>query len=248
MKKIAAFLFLLIGSFSVWMMKNKGYDNVDDTPVSKDKQFHTEFDKFKMSGIEHTYFEHGSKKFTFYCDELIHRKRKVGPITVNPIKEIQMRKVRIELNQDERRYSLIGDTAVKQYTAVSSPPIIPGSLNTELKKLLDDRGLGFISRGVMADFTLNVSRKGIKHFTVRADTVTMGFKSSETTFDHGLSIVTNNGDILTARKAIWNNDKNAFYIPKKFIIKNQDGANVFSNSFVTVNSVGKIIEVSDNSK
>lgn len=238
MKKIAIILFGLIGLFGAWLIKKDGSDNLVNKPVFVEKQFDAEFDKFSMSEIEHTIYEHGRKTFIFSCEELVHGKRKFGPITVNPIKEIQMLKVRIEVIQDD---SPKQDTDVDSLT--SQPPIISKSLNKALKKILTNRDLGSISRVVMSNFTLNVSRNGGKHFTVRADTVRMGVKSSQAKFDHGFSIVTKTAEELSSKEAIWKGEKNAFYIPTDFRIKNAEGEYRSSKSLVTVNSAGKIIEI-----
>ena len=60
------------------------------------------FDKFHSSGVVHGYYKHGKKIFTLKADQISHRKRKLGPFTINPVKEIVMVNVQIEINQDKQ--------------------------------------------------------------------------------------------------------------------------------------------------
>ena len=55
------------------------------------------FDRFYLTDVEYSQYEGAEKLYTVHVDEVTQRKWQIGPYTVNPIKEIKMTNLRIEV-------------------------------------------------------------------------------------------------------------------------------------------------------
>jgi len=102
-----------------------------------------ESDRLYMSGIDYAAYDGSEPMFRLQARSLVHRKRKVGPWTLNPIKEVEMTGVRIEIFRSE-----------------PGRPVRPLSLDGILQGTLFSKSLGFVSRVRLLDLQLDDHRGG----------------------------------------------------------------------------------------
>ncbi len=244
MKPVLWVVLIPAALFTTWLAYQYSIDETGEEVQQTGRDDGYEFDRFQLEGFEHTQFKEGRKLFTLSCKEITHRKRKIGPLTVNPVKEIKMSKVHIELfSQVDESPSENPDEDLNRHTEASPTPIISQPLVGGLKKMLGDRELGFVSRIVIADFTLDVSRNGQKQARIRAGKAILGAESPDARLDNGFSIVAQNEQRLVANKAVWDRDKRAFHIPKAYVLTDVAGQRRASNAFFGIDASGRIIQV-----
>jgi hypothetical protein len=102
-----------------------------------------ESDRLYMSGIDYTGYDGAEPIFRLQAGSLVHRKRKVGPWTLNPIKEVEMTGVRIEIFPDP------------EGRGRSRRPL---SLEGILQGTLFSKNLGFVSRVRLLDLQVDDRR------------------------------------------------------------------------------------------
>jgi len=205
-------------------------------PVYTEKEKSPTFDKFHASGVVHSYYKDGKNIFTLWADEITHRKRKLGPFTINPVKEIEMVNVRIEINQDKQDNQK--DDTPEKWNDIFLP------LSEMLKERMSARGLGFISRVVVKKIALTIFRMGQQQFTIAANRVTVGLKSPKVVL-HGFSITSRSGEQLTARKAEWRTDRKLFFIPRTYALRDEKGTTSGQRAFFTIDRSGRIKRVEE---
>ncbi len=245
MKRILWIVSIPAALLTTWLVSQYSIDETAERIQRTGRDDRHEFDRFQLEGFEHTQFKEGRKLFTLYCKEITHRKMKIGPLTVNPVKEIKMSKAHIQLfpRVDKGPPSDKPDEDLTQHSQASPTPIISQPFVDGLKKMLGDRELGFVSRIVIADFTLDVSGYGRTQARIHAGKATLGAESPDARLDNGFSIVAQNGQRLVADKAVWDQDKRAFHIPKGYVLTDEKGRRQASNAFFGIDAAGQIIQV-----
>src|SRR5262245_29097496 len=82
-------------------------------------------DKIYFEDVVQEAYDGSMKLWILSADELVHRKRKVGPLTINPIKEVEMTGVRIEIDRSAVMPVDVGappDRAAKPLDRAVTPP------------------------------------------------------------------------------------------------------------------------------
>ena len=115
-------------------------------------------DRLYVSGFDYAAYDGADPVFRVQARELIHRKRKFGPFTLNPVKEVELRGARVELFPPRRPR---GDPGA---AAAGAPP----SLDLILQGALASKNLGFVSRVVLRDLEVDDRRSGdLSHLSAR---------------------------------------------------------------------------------
>ncbi len=227
------------------------YGTGEKRPDIKPKSTVQKFDKFNVSGIDYTHYNEGKKVFSIKSGKIIHRKRKVGPLTINPVKEIEMAEVFIEINQNKHfsrnvqyvQYGKNEQKAQGESKIEKRSDIFPLSFSDILKKTVNDKRLGLISRVEIREFGLKVLQTGNEQFTITAKKVTLGLMSQKVLFRDGFSLVSVNGEQLIARKAQWENKRKSLYIKGAYELRGKKGTTTGKGAFFTIDSNGKIKKV-----
>ncbi len=104
-----------------------------------------ESDRLFISGVDYADYEGSEPAFRLRARTLIHRKRRFGPLTLNPVKEVELDGVRIEI-----------------YAPVPGPGRThrPLSLDGILEGALLSKNLGFVSRVRLLDLEIDDRRGG----------------------------------------------------------------------------------------
>jgi hypothetical protein len=104
-----------------------------------------ESDRLFMSGVEYAAYEGSEPAFRLSARTLIHRKRRFGPLTLNPVKEVEMDGVRIEI------YPAEGTGGRARH---------PLTLDGILEGTLLSKSLGYVSRVRLRDLVIDDRRGG----------------------------------------------------------------------------------------
>ena len=156
-------------------------------------------DRLYLRNIAYTSYKGDTRLFSFQADELVHRKRKIGPLTLNPVKEIEATRVRIEMvsrGEEEDR------------TRPAEPAEARDGLDlpvaTILEKTLAARDLGFVSRVVLKPVEIAVNRGGRTLLRVAAGSASVGLSEpAALRFEDGFTLEDCCGGHLSARQAEW---------------------------------------------
>ncbi len=235
---------ILVTVFLYFGTGERKTDIKQKSPVQK-------FDKFNVSDIDYTHYNKGKKVFTIKSGKIIHRKRKVGPLTISPIKEIAMANVSIEINLDKHysqnlqhlQHNQKSQNIQNTDNLAKRSDIFPLSFADILKETIHDEQLGFISQVEIRGFGLKVLQTGQEQFTIAAKKVTLGLTSQKVLFRDGFSLISVNGERLIARKAQWVNKRKSLYIKGAYELRDEKGTTTGSKAYFTIDSNGKIKKV-----
>ncbi|HET8947556.1 MAG TPA: hypothetical protein VFQ07_11295 [Candidatus Polarisedimenticolia bacterium] len=114
-------------------------------------------DRLYLGGLDYSGYDGSEPVYRVQARELIHRKRAFGPLTISPVKEVEIDGLRVDLFPPPAG------------SGTGSRPV-PRSLDQILKKLLESKNLGFISRVVLKDIAVE-DQSGGKAFRFAADEV-----------------------------------------------------------------------------
>ena len=195
------------------------------------------FDRFRLSGVSYTsYFDGNKKRFSFSADEVVHGMRKIGPLTINPIKEIQMTHVRIEIHQEatEKENRSSGQKADDDSAIFQLP------FHKIIKETVFAQGLGAISRVVIRKAELVVLRGLENQFTILVNKVKMDPESSVVRFEEGFSVSSHNGDQLVAKEAELKNNGKRIWIKGPYLFRDPGGSERGSRGSFYITSSGRI--------
>jgi hypothetical protein len=99
-------------------------------------------DRLYIGGLDYSAYDGADAVYRVHADQIIHRKRKIGPLTLNPVKEIEI---------DGLRVDLFPRRAGRGPGALPPPP---RSLDAILRELLESKSLGFVSRVTLENMIL----------------------------------------------------------------------------------------------
>lgn len=232
-------LFIIVVASLIFFGINK------HNPDRKQKDKTPKYDNFHLLGFDYTHFDKGKELFTIKAEEIIHKKMKVGPLTISPFKEIEMIKVMMEINQD--RYIARNEQYVRNDSSLEKrSDIFPLSLSNILRETAISQRLerlGLISRVVIKGLDLIILRKGQKQFTIAANKVTIVPVSQKVMFQNGFSLISRNGEQLIARNAQWKNKRKSFFIKGTYELRDEKGITTGSWAFFIIDRFGKIKKV-----
>jgi hypothetical protein len=177
--------------------------------------------------------------FTFSAEEVVHRKRKVGPLTINPIKELELTNVRIELHDMDHLNTLTKFDS-NTYETTGDTKTIRLPLGQIFKKTFGDLQLGFVSRIIIHGMTLEANQPGKGQFKLFAKKAEFRMDTPNVTFKEGFSLTGKNGQRLVTHKAEWQDKKAAFFIPGLFILKTENQERAASNAYFSLQASGEI--------
>ncbi len=190
----------------------------------------TRSDRLYLRGVTYTSSSAGKRLFTLTADEIIHRKRKVGPLTLNPVKEIEMTGVLITVYREARNAS-----------AAQSPldePLLP--IREILEESLAAKGLGFVSRVIIKGLDLSVLRDAGRLFRIQAGTATAALESPVVRLADGVTLSTGAGEEIATRRAEWRGDTMRLSIPGSYVLRGGAGALEGKTAIFTVNPDGSL--------
>ena len=214
-------------------------------PDRKQKGKISTFDKFNLSGIDYTHYDKGKEVFTIKSGKIIHRKRKVGPLTISPVKEIEMANVLIEINLNKHyTRNLQYDQKIQKADSIEDrSDIFPLPFSDILKETIHDERLGFISRVVIKGFDLKILRMGQQQFTIAANRVTLWPVSQKVMFQDGFFLISRSGEQLVARKALWENKRKSFFIKGTYELSDEKGTTTGRRANFAIDRYGRIKKI-----
>jgi hypothetical protein len=190
---------------------------------------HVTYDRLLLSAVDYTSYSGGRKLFSLQAEEIVHRKRKVGPLTINPIKEIEMTKVNIEINS-----ILVNNAPDHEESEFHSIPF-----QQITKEVVNDRKLGLVSRAIMNGLELIVVKDGKELFSISSKKVVLKADAAVAQFRRGFLVKSGECELF-ARKAEWNSDSREFWIEEHYLFKNENGTESASDGRFAIDRAGRI--------
>lgn len=186
--------------------------DLEDAPAQPAERF----DRLHVKGLQYTSSIKGRKIFSLAAEELIHRKRKVGPLTLNPVKEIALVGVRIEI------HDLGGESG---RTPGEGEVVL---LGLPVRKIVEEtassQGLGFVSRVLVDRVEIAfLSVKGTEILNMTAGRATLGLDTSEVTLSRDVSFRSAEGEELTAREVTWRQEDGLLLARGDYLLRNAPG-------------------------
>ena len=197
-------------------------------------------DKLRVSGLEYTHNQFGRKVFSVRVEEFRHKKRKIGPLTINPIKELELNNVHIEIfhnNSVSEETKINGDSLWDEIQDEFSPGILSSILN----KTFNAKELGFISRVRINNLEIAGFKNGQEEWTLFANRAEMGIQQKHMALKEGVSLTNKAGQRLATPKLEWLEDRKVFYAPGSYILKDSRGERASANTFFTLSPSGEIL-------
>ncbi len=164
-----------------------------------------DFDQVRLGGVSSKILDDEQRLLTITVDSLVHRKRRLGPLTINPIKEIAISGVRLE---------------------IESPPRVPGvfgegrfltTLRKGIGELLSRHDLGFVSRIVIHELDIVGLREGRQVFAFHAGRLVMGVGDQAVSLEQGITVQTPSGERLDAWSGRWEPREQRLVVTKSFL-------------------------------
>jgi len=178
------------------------------------------FDRFHIRGLEYTSTLKGEKIFTLRAEEMTHRKRKVGPFTLNPIKEIEIKGMRLELySEDFISAPVEGREKGTAYEGFSIPVI------RVLQEAGSGEDLGFISRIIVDGIEIGYAPAGTERFRLRARRAHIQLGEGKLEFE-GEVRFTFSGASLDAEQAAWDDGRHELSIPGPYGLVSPSGESI----------------------
>jgi hypothetical protein len=168
-------------------------DTAITTPAGTDPAF----DRVYLKNVSQSAYDGGEKLWSLSAEEIVHRKRKLGPLTLNPIKEVEMTGVRMEI---DRRAPGPGEQGAKDEDL--DLPI--GSI---LEAMLSAKDLGFVSRVLVTRIAMSIVQGGEPTFTLQADSASIGAEAGVVRFKGGVTLSGPAAGQIEAAEAEWRADR-----------------------------------------
>jgi len=154
------------------------------------------FDRLHVKGLQYTSTFKGRKIFSLAADELIHRKRKMGPLTLNPVKEIALVGVRLEI------HDLGGEGG--QAPGEDKRALLALPVRRIVEETASSQGLGFVSRVLIDRLEITfMSAQDVEILRMSAGSAALGLDAGAVTLSQDVSIRSAEGEELSAREVIW---------------------------------------------
>ena len=213
----ATLILLLIG----YQLALSGRPPIDPVSSSEGRRF----DQFITTDISNTYRVGGETLFTFRAEKVIHRKRKLGPLTINPAKEIRMQNVEIEIHVSATAGRDGGEGEIPAAAGDSgNTDIARLSLQQVLKHTFSAKELGFITRVVIQGITVKVFQKKEEQLALAAGEVTVSLRSPNARYMNGFTLISKDGARVSTGEAEWQGQTRRFFVPGDYVF--EDGSEV----------------------
>lgn len=209
------------------------------------------FDRLHITDLQYTAMVNGHE-FILTVQEVTHAKRTLGPLTVNPLKELQLIGVALRLGSTSG--DIDGSTTVAPSSSPSStedtpsspaqPRIRMGSFMNSLPEIFKDmfraKDLGFISRVQIHTFTIHASMPHNTSFSLIANKVELGTSQGAILFSKGVSLETPSRQKLVANEAEWQPKAKTLLIPGTFVLQTQSKESAGRNGAFSFTSSGTL--------
>ena len=215
---VVAFLVLIVGLVVVGVARH-------GSPWKETERSHTS-GRGRTTGLSFRSVGEGEGTAFLEAREIVDRKRKIGPLTINPLSEIRMTDVTIEIEVPP------DDPGVD---------LVPPAIGNLLESGLASRGLSFPTRVVIEPFRLLVRREGAG-WELRGSRMTLESASGDATFERGFSLRTQADHYLTGKKAKWVSGRKCLVVSGRYAVRDSDGARTDRGGVFRIDRDGRLLE------
>ena len=205
---------LAVGGIAVWFLLR---EPTPELPASLPEGDSLQFDRFYFKDMRYTAFRKDRKLYTITAEELAHRKLKLGPLTVNPVKEIFIVGLRLDIySADLDGEEASGGTAGENAGEFSLP------LARILEGAFSSWKLGYVSRVRMKGIKISFLPGLAGEVWLAADQATVKPPDAIIAFSGKISLRFA-GEELSAEDAEWFNDRGALRVHGDYQLRTREG-------------------------
>lgn len=168
------------------------------------------YDRFRLSGFQHTVYVGGRPVLKLEAREMSHRKRRFGPVTVNPIKELVLHGVTIHMVAGEERDQATAGAAAIHLAAL-------------MEQMLSEKGLGLVTRVLIEDLEFTLLEGEIQAFSLSATEAELALDQQAVQLRNGFQVITSRGDQLRAHRGRWRARDRVFTADGPYLLRTASG-------------------------
>jgi hypothetical protein len=172
-------------------------DEAADAKTTGSTETDPAFDRIYLKDVSQSAYDGGEKLWSLSAEEIIHRKRKLGPLTLNPVKEVEMTGVRLEIDRP----------APGPLEGAGSDRDLDLPIESILEAILSAKDLGFVSRVLVARLEMSIVQGGKSTFTLEAASASIGAEAGVVRFKGGVTLSGPAVGQLEAAEAEWRTDR-----------------------------------------
>ena len=234
---LATSLVLSVGALLVWV-GHRLNDRRKVPPAEREIRRSTDLD---LTGLDLTSFNGQGHEVRLHTDRLVYRPRRIGPLTIRLLKEIELNGVRL----------VVDDSA---HGEAREPDPLPGgdadrfledgivpTIREAFANLLTVHNLGFVSRVSVVGFDLEVRRRGASAARLHAGRVRLDTTGRGFTLVDGVDLLSPSGDRLEAQEARWDPVARKLVVSGDYLLRRGDEARSGTGNAVSFGRSGEIV-------
>ena len=181
-------------------------------------------DRLRITDFQHTVYAGERPALSLHADVIVHRRRSLGPVAINPIKELVFSGVNIEMMAPE-----MDPRASGAYLAVL------------IQQMLSQANLGFVSRVLMEDLELTMLNDRVEVFSLSARKAEIAMAEPVVEMSQGFRLLSANGDRLRAQSARWEVQRQIFDVAGPYRLTTAAGPAHGSGAIFRIDPSGAIV-------
>ncbi len=186
-----------------------------------------DFDRLRITDFQHTVYAGERPALSLHADVIIHRRRSLGPVAINPIKELVFRGVNIEMTAPEMDPR--ASASAGAYLAVL------------IQQMLSQADLGIVSRVLMEDLELTLLNDRATVFSLSTRKAEIAMAEPVVELSQGFRLISANGDRLRAHRARWEVQRQIFDVDGPYLLTTAAGPAYGSGRIFRVDPSGAIV-------
>ncbi len=212
----------------------------------------------EVTGLSLAFFDGERHQVSLHADRLVHKSRRIGPLTIRPLKEIELSGVRLVL--DDRAYDAdrsAGDAQGSAARTGADPAVSPGRRSEDAARPLEESilpatrlafekfltlsDLGFVSRLSVIDCNIEVLQSGVRSASLHAGRLRIDRLGSGFTLEEGIELLSPSGDRLEAREARWDSGAGRLVLTGGYLLRRGGKARSGTGGPVSFGPSGEIV-------
>ncbi|MGD8375950.1 MAG: hypothetical protein PVF68_07410 [Acidobacteriota bacterium] len=186
-------------------------------------------DRFHLRDVHHVFTRDGVPIFEIDVGEMTHRRRRIGPLAINPLKEVEMREVRI---RTDARSTASGEDEPTESALSSVQPM--------LEEVLERSDAGLVTGIEIQGLRFESLREGRLRFTLTAAGASLDLGRGELFLEGHFLLETASGERLEAPEASWDAEARAFAIDGPYVLSRAGGREVGTAARFALGADGRL--------
>jgi hypothetical protein len=229
---LGASLILAVGTLVLWVGYRSGQRRVAARPDGEVRRSAN----LEVTDLNHEFFDREHRRLNLHADRLVHRTRRIGPLTINPVKEIELHGVRLEFDMDQ-----LGTTRGDDFDNRFLEERILSMIRRAFAELLVHHELGFVSRVSVVGLDVDLLQDGARSAGLHAGRLVLDPLERGFTLQDGVELLSPSGDRLQTREAHWDPDVRGLVVSGAYLLHHDDHARSGTGAAVGFGRGGRIV-------